>query len=57
MTDMPTRELIRYTNRKTAVCGEKLLDPTIAMLLPAAYMAVTKSVGVGPVSALMAEPK
>ena len=44
-------------SRKPEVWGEKPLDPTIDMLLAAAYIAETKSVGVEPFEIAIAEPK
>src|SRR4051812_5032814 len=46
MTDVPITEFTRKKIFAPALCGAKLLAPTIERLLPATYMAVTKSVGV-----------
>src|SRR3954467_9662805 len=43
-------------SRVGLVCGVKALPPTIAMQVPPAYIAVTKSVGVSPLVARMDVP-
>jgi hypothetical protein len=55
-TDKPSSELNRKKNLKAPVCGEKLPPPTMETLLPPTYMAVRKSVGVGPLLARTAVP-
>src|SRR3954469_16014457 len=53
---MPISELNRKNSRVGLVCGVKSLAPTMAMLVPPAYIAVTKSVGVSPLVARMDVP-
>jgi hypothetical protein len=57
ITDVPTSEFHRNSSRKPEVRGEKPLKPIIDMLLAATNNAVTKSRGVGPLSAVMSEPR
>src|SRR4051812_40089617 len=53
---MPISEFTRYRIRNAVVAGAKVPAPTIAMLFPAAYMALTKSVGVLPLIAVTDVP-